>query len=169
MTVPARTRSGGTALILAIITAAGCTGDVTVVAPTADAPGPEFAAAMSEAIADEYRAEMTYEGVLSTLGQVRPFTSIIQAEVRHSQALASLFQRRGLPVPVNPWAPEDIPVYASISAACTAGVEAEIANAAIYDRYLALDLPSDARQVFQSNRDASVFNHLLAFQRCAGG
>lgn len=169
MTVPARFRSGGSALVLAIITTAGCTSDGTVVTPTADALSPEITAAMSEAIADEYRAEMTYEVVVSTLGQVPPFTNIIRAEVRHSQALASLFQRRGLAVPVNPWTPEDIQVYASISAACAAGVEAEIANAAIYDGYLALDLPFDVRQVFQNNRDASVFNHLPAFQRCAGG
>ena len=48
------------------------------------------------------------------------------------------------------------------------GVVAERENIAIYDRLLPLDLPVDVRQVFENNRAASLFNHLPAFERCAG-
>jgi hypothetical protein len=74
---------------------------------------------------------------------------------------------RGLTAPVNTWTLATVPHFATFPAACAAGVVAEQENIAIYDRYLGLDLPSDVRQVFESNRAASLFSHLPAFQRCA--
>jgi hypothetical protein len=123
-------------------------------------------AAMEEAIQDEYRAELIYERVLADFGPVRPFLNIVQAEVRHSESLARLFQARGLQVPVSKWSPDEIPGFPSVSDACKAGAEAEIENAKIYERYFDLELPADVRQVFENNRRASVENHLRAFQRC---
>lgn len=124
-------------------------------------------AAMTEAIADEYRAETVYEGVLADFGPLAPFTNVVGAEQRHSAALARLFESRGLPVPVNGWSIALVPHFPTIPAACSAGVTAERENIAIYDRYLVLEMPSDVRQVFESNRAASQFNHLPAFERCA--
>jgi hypothetical protein len=54
-----------------------------------------------------------------------------------------------------------------VPAACAAGVVAERENIAIYDRYVGLALPQDVRQVFESNRAASLNNHLPAFEQCA--
>lgn len=168
----------GVRLVLALATVAGvaaCSGSPTDVQPGEDDAQSLLAAtpaavlqAMGEAIRDEYRAEMTYEVVIDAFGAVRPFVNIINAEVRHSEALATLYGARGLPVPGNEWTAADIPAFATLASACETGVVAEIENAAIYDGYLSLDLPPDVRQVFQSNRDASVNNHLPAFQRCAG-
>lgn len=133
---------------------------------------PEFAqieamSAMEEAYLDELRAELIYLGVMADYGQVRPFSNIVNAEVRHSEAIARLYQTRGLALPSNPWQATDIPHFSSLTAACQAGVQAEIDNAAIYDRYLSLDLPQDVHRVFESNRVASLNNHLPAFQRCS--
>jgi hypothetical protein len=54
-----------------------------------------------------------------------------------------------------------------VTAACAAGVVAERENIALYDDLLKQDLPADVRQVFESNRSASLLAHLPAFQRCA--
>jgi hypothetical protein len=104
---------------------------------------------------------------MNDFGPVRPFSTIVNAEVRHSEAIAFLYESPGLAVPASIWAIEDVPAFPSVFAACQAGVEAELDNAAIYDRYLGLDLPWDVRQVFDSNRAASLNNHLPAFQRCS--
>ena len=124
-------------------------------------------AALEAAIQDEYKAELTYEKVIDVLGPVRPFYNIINAEERHSAAIATLYAKRGLAVPPSRWSAEEIPVFSSLSEACGAGVVAEIENAGIYDEYLSLSLPDDVRLVFDSNRAASVERHLPAFQRCS--
>jgi hypothetical protein len=123
--------------------------------------------AMEAAIQDEYRAELIYEKVIDDFGSVRPFTNIIYAEVRHSEALGRLYAARGLPIPVSRWSWDDVPGFSSLTDACQAGVVAEIENAGIYEEYLDLDLPSDVRVVFESNQRASLQNHLPAFERCS--
>ena len=52
----------------------------------------------------------------------------------------------------------------SLNEAYKAGVEAEIENIAMYERFLQQELPKDVRQVFESLKDASE-NHLRAFRR----
>lgn len=143
----------------------GCGEDPT--APTAEAEDQDILEAMEIAIQDEFRAELIYEKVVDDFGSVRPFANIVNAEVRHSDALAWLYTIRGLPVPESRWLPSDIPGFSSIPDACAAGVAAEIDNAEIYDRYLGLPLPPDVRTVFDSNRRASLENHLPAFERCS--
>ncbi len=123
-------------------------------------------AAMDAAIQDEYKAELTYEKVLETPGPVRPFFNIIYAEERHSAAIATLYAKRGIAVPLRRWSAGEIPAFASLSEACGAGVTAEIENAEIYDQYLGLSLPEDVKFVFESNRAASLERHLPAFMNC---
>ena len=100
-----RTRSGGyrsrmgvrVLLALAItFPATGCGEGAVGPEAAPDEVESEVLAAMTEAIQDEYRAEVIYLGVMDDFGEVRPFTNIVYAEVRHSDALALLFQARGL-------------------------------------------------------------------------
>ena len=156
--------------LFAAALAGGCSQDDRAAGPTPVAGGEltaDVRAAMTEAIGDEYRAEAIYQGVIDDFGAVTPFANIINAEVRHSLALARLFETRGLSVPLNTWTGGAVQRYPSVPAACAAGVVAERENIAIYDRHFALPLPSDVRQVFQNNRGASLHNHLPAFDRCA--
>ncbi len=124
-------------------------------------------AAMQATIQDEFRAELIYQRVLDKFGSVRPFENIINAEVRHSEAIARLYVTRGLPVPESQWAFDQIPTFPSIAEACRAGVQAEIENAEVYDRFFDSSLPADVRMVFENNRAASLDKHLPAFQRCS--
>lgn len=127
----------------------------------------ELRAALERGLQDEYRAETIYEGVVADFGQVAPFVNVIGAEQRHSAAIALMFTRRALPVPASAWTVATVPHFPTVTAACAAGVVAERENIALYDDLLKQDLPADVRQVFESNRSASLLAHLPAFQRCA--
>ena len=169
MFIKIRTRAvlGVGAVVLAAGLMACEEGSAAVVPDPQEVQEDAVLSAMIEAIQDEYRAELIYENVMEDFGPVRSFSKIINAEVRHSESLASLFVARGLPVPESQWSADQIPGFSTLSEACSAGVTAEIENAEIYDKYLGLDLPADVRLVFENNRRASIENHLRAFQRCA--
>ncbi len=122
--------------------------------------------ALHEALDDEYRARAIYGQVLADFGDVRPFSNIVEAETRHIEALRVLFARYGLSFPEDPW-PGKVERYASVREACAAGVEAEIANAALYDRLKASTRRPDILAVFGNLQAASQERHLPAFQRCA--
>ena len=143
----------------------GCGSDSSVVAP--ETGDETLLAAMEVAIQDEFRAELIYRGVLDDFGPVLPFNNIINAEVRHSQAIANLYAVRGLPAPPSRWTADDIPSFPTVTAACQAGVVAELENIEIYDQYLGLPFPEDVLRVFTNNRAASLQAHLPAFQRCS--
>jgi len=124
--------------------------------------------AMESTLQDEYHAEAIYRGVIEDFGAIWPFANIVRAEVQHAASIVQLFDNRGLEPPANLWGTHNVPRFDSVGAACAAAAQAEVDNVAIYDGPLALALPNDVRNVFQNNRDASLYNHLPAFQSCAG-
>lgn len=121
--------------------------------------------ALSEALQDEYRARATYRKVIERFGAVRPFVNIVHAEERHVAALVAQFRRLGATLPADTW-PERVSVPASVAQACADAVEAEIANAALYDRLLGQVTDARARSVLRRLQEASRGRHLPAFQRC---
>jgi hypothetical protein len=121
---------------------------------------------LNEALDDEYHAWATYDQVIADFGEVRPFSNIREAEARHIDALCTLFARYGLAVPENPW-PGKVARYASLQAACEAGVTAEIDNGEMYERLLGASLRPDIVTVLRNLQEASQQRHLAAFQRCA--
>lgn len=124
--------------------------------------------ALNDALDDEYHAWTTYDQVIADFGAVAPFSNIRDAEARHIEALLTLYTFYGLPVPANPW-PGKTPRYASLQAACEAGVAAEIANGEMYERLFAATERPDILVVFRNLQEASQQRHLPAFQRCAQG
>lgn len=130
-------------------------------------PDPELVLVLTEALQDEYHAEWAYQDVLDAFGNVKPFTSIHQAELNHIDAASKLFTKRGWNVPSSEWLDDDALVFASVTAACAAGVDAELANIAMYEKLLGGDLPDDVVKVFTKLMEASQDNHLPAFTKCA--
>ena len=120
---------------------------------------------LHEALDDEYHAWATYDQVIADFGEAPPFSNIREAESRHIEALCTLFARYGLAVPENPW-PEKVVRYASVQAACEAGITAEIANGEMYERLLGSSLRPDIVTVLRNLQEASQRRHLAAFQRC---
>ena len=139
-------------------------GGASLAPPVVDAA---LLAILNADIQDEYHAEAIYRGVLLDFGaDTRPFANIVVAEQWHAAAVAGLFSARGLAVPASLWSTMNVPRFTSLRAACAAAAQAEVENIALYDSQLGARLPDDVLRVIQSNRAASVNNHLPAFQRC---
>ena len=153
-------------LAAALVAALACTEDSTVVAPAYVTLTTPVAAAVDTAIQDEFRAEQIYLRVLVDHGNVLPFYNIVVAEQRHSTSLGAILERRGIGIPDSDWTLENVPRFATVTAACAAGVVAEQENIAMYDRLLLTELPNDVRNVFTNNRRASLDRHLPAFESC---
>lgn len=153
--------------LLAVSAAAACGRAATPTSPTSAALTADLQTALQRSLQDEYRAEAIYQGVVADFGQVLPFVNVLTAEERHSASIGRLFTLRGLSIPVSDWTVGNAPRFATVQAACVAGVAAERGNIALYDDLLRADLPADVRQVFTNNRHASVVSHLPAFERCS--
>jgi hypothetical protein len=121
--------------------------------------------ALCEALDDEYKARATYQAVIAAFGPVLPFANVIQSEQRHIDALLSLLAARGLPAIADPYA-SGLAAPSSIQEACSVGVEAEIENAALYDRLMDAAVgDEEVLWVFHALRRASAECHLPAFRR----
>lgn len=128
----------------------------------------EVESALQATLTDEHKAQITYQRILDDFGaDSRPFVNIKSAEIKHADAITTLMNRYEIEVPANTFKVEDMETFISIKDACALGVIAEEENIALYDSYLTLDLPADVRNVFESNRSASLNNHLPAFQNCS--
>lgn len=123
--------------------------------------------ALTKAIEDEYKAYTTYQGIIEKFGMVRPFSMIIRSEESHIASLKSLFDKYGIPIPVNSWA-NKIVLPVTLQLACQIGVDAEIANANLYrtDLLPAVSEYEDVTDVFTNLMNASEQKHLQAFERC---
>jgi hypothetical protein len=118
-----------------------------------------------EALNDEYKARAFYRMVINTFGPIRPFVNIVEAEDTHARALERLCERYGIPLPADDW-DRTLQPPASVPEACRAGVEGEIENIAMYDRFLKSTEIPDIRSLFQRLQARSRDAHLPAFQRC---
>lgn len=120
---------------------------------------------LNEALLDEYKARDNYQKIIDTFGPVRPFINIVKAEQTHIELLLPLYERYAIPLPPEP-DPARITAPESLLQACEMGVEAEMANIAMYDRLIAATALPDVVAVLQRLQAASRDHHLPAFQRC---
>ena len=118
-----------------------------------------------EALNDEYKARAFYRLVIRRFGPIQPFVNIVEAEDTHARALEGLCARYGIPLPADDW-DRALQPPASVLEACQAGVEGEIENIAMYDRFLKDTNIPDIRALFQRLQARSRDAHLPAFQRC---
>ncbi|WP_246218423.1 hypothetical protein [Litoribacterium kuwaitense] len=92
--------------------------------------------------------------MISTFSPVRTFTKIKEAELRHINALLPLFERYEAPIPEDT-SQSLVTTPETLKAAYPAGVQGELDNFAMYERFLSMDLPLDVRTVFTQVRDSS--------------
>ena len=114
---------------------------------------------LTAAINDEYRARDTYQGIIDTFGNVRPFVNIKKSEEQHIRLLVGLYNTYGIPVP--PDTVGGLATPATVAAACSLGVQAEIANADMYVGLLA------GTTSYPDVQDVSLYQHLPAFENCS--
>ena len=123
------------------------------------------AQALARAIQEEFGAQALYESVVGTFGSLVPFNAIAQSEVQHAAALVNLANKYGVAVPEFPTG-DTLPTFATLAEACQAGVDAEIADAALYDELMAVTTHSDLLRVYTNLQNASLNKHLPAFEAC---
>lgn len=133
----------------------------TALTPLSDAE----AQALQKAILEEYGAFNLYTAVNAQFGSTIPFSYIVRSEQQHINALVRQAQKYGLAVPENPGLANP-PVFATLAEACQAGVDAEIADAALYDELKLVTTHADLLQVYDRLQKASLDSHLPAFQLC---
>jgi len=124
-------------------------------------------AMLTFALQDEYLARGEYQKTMDKFGQRRPFVNIVKAEAQHISWLVPLFEKYGVALPQDRGL-ELAQVPETFAAALQTGVDAEIANIDMYERFLSRELPSDVRAVFEHLHTGSR-NHLAAFQGGRGG
>ncbi len=121
--------------------------------------------ALQKSILEEYGALNLYQGAIDQFGSVYPFSVIVRSEQQHVKALVRQAEKYGVEVPANPGLAVE-PAFASLAEACQAGVDAEIADAALYDELKLVVPHSDIVSVFDKLQSASLNSHLQAFQTC---
>jgi hypothetical protein len=127
----------------------------------------DVAAAMMAGLMDEYNAYALYQAVIDQFGEVAPFVNIQAAEAQHIAIHQLMFERYGLEIP-EPTVLNPAPVFDNMQAACEMAVDAELANMSLYDDWLiTVQNYPDLVQVFTALSNASQYNHLPAFERCA--
>ena len=118
---------------------------------------------LTYAIQDEFLARAEYEHIINKYGDVKPFSNIIKAEESHIEMLKPLFSKYNFPIPVDN-AKDHLITPTDIKESLKTGVQAEIDNIAMYERFLKEPLEADVKSVFTELLNASK-NHLDAFQK----
>jgi hypothetical protein len=136
-------------------------------ASTVEEPSLDLESMIVLALEDEYHAKATYEVIIEQYGEITPFTNIVQAEETHIQLLLPLFESYDITLP-EALDKDTLDVPSSIDALLQIGIDAEIANIALYEAFLETDLPADVQIVFQKLMAASE-NHLNAFTKALQG
>jgi len=123
---------------------------------------------LTYALEDEYTAHAEYAAVIAQFGAVKPFTSIIKAEETHIDSLKKIFTGRKIAIPSDEGTRHTI-IPQTLLQANQTGVQAEIDNIAMYERFLKepainSNENADIKAVFVNLKNASE-KHLQAFQR----
>ena len=114
----------------------------------------------------EYAAAASYLAVLDKYGEVEPYATIYEAELRHASALTRQLERLGVIVPENPYLGK-IQAPADLTTAAQAWAEGEVLNVALYDELIAQTDNTQILKVLNNLRRASLESHLPAFELAA--
>lgn len=114
---------------------------------------------------DEKMALAEYEMIMDKFNISNPFANIIESEKTHKALLLDLYKKYNFEVPDFDGS-DHLVIPESLETTFSVGVEAEIKNIAMYEKFLTYDLNDDVRAVFIELRDGSI-NHLAAFKRQA--
>lgn len=113
---------------------------------------------------DEYLAREEYDIALKTLGEnEKPFNGIISSEDVHIKWLKELLTKYGYPIPEDE-SKKYIQAPKDIIEAANHGIQAEIDNIEMYDKFLLEDIPEDVKIIFTKLRDASK-GHLFVLRK----
>lgn len=114
----------------------------------------------------EYAAYAMYTAVIDKYGQVEPYVTIREAELRHINALTRQLNQLGVDVPANPYLDSAV-APDNLSQAAKAWALGEQDNVLLYDELMKATTDSQAQRVFTNLRRASLEVHLPMFELAA--
>lgn len=115
------------------------------------------------AVQDEYLAHGEYMAIMDKFGRSNPYANIARSEETHLAMLEKIFVSYNLEFPADSSA-DHLLIPDSLLSAAKTGVQAEIDNIAMYEKFLTYDLPDGIADVFTALMKGSE-SHLLAFQK----
>ncbi len=118
---------------------------------------------LTYAVQDEYLARGEYIAIMDEFGEQKPYSNIVRSEESHLEFLRDVYLSYNLAFPEDISANHIIVPQDLLEAAKT-GVQAEIDNIAMYEKFLEYDLPENVSEVFEALKKGSD-SHLLAFQK----
>lgn len=122
-------------------------------------------AGLQAAIVEEYMAYNTYAEIIDEYGQVVPFSRIVNAEQKHTNALLRLADYYSVAVPENNGQTFDFS-YTTLAEACQVGVEIEKADGADLQQLISETDNPNLIKVYTNLMNASLNKHLVAFEAC---
>lgn len=115
------------------------------------------------AVQDEYLALNEYIKIMEIFGEQKPYTNISNSERTHLSFLEEVYDSYNLEFPEDS-SQQHVVVPSSLLEAAKTGVQAEIDNIEMYDKFLSYDLPENIQTVFLALKAGSE-SHLLAFEK----
>jgi len=115
------------------------------------------------AVEDEYLAHGEYLEIIDLFGAERPYTNIARSEEMHLSFLKEVYASYDMPFPEDQ-SEAHLIVPENLLEAARTGVQAEIDNIAMYEKFMSYDLPENIYNVFDALKKGSD-SHLLAFQK----
>lgn len=103
--------------------------------------------------------------MISQLENVYPFSQVVLSEHLHINVLVRQADQYGVTVPENPGLAAQ-PIFVTLAQSWQAGVNAEIADAALYNTLKPVTTHADLLHVFYNLQFTSLNNHLPTFQIC---
>lgn len=118
---------------------------------------------LTYAVQDEYLAHGEYAAIIEEFGNRNPYVNIMRSEEVHLSLLEDVYDTYGLEFPEDSSA-DHLIIPEDLLEAAETGVQAEIDNIAMYEKFLSYELPDNLVEAFTALRDASK-SHLIAFQK----
>ncbi|MBF7096270.1 ferritin-like domain-containing protein [Alkalibacter mobilis] len=115
------------------------------------------------AVQDEYLAHGEYDAIINEFGNRNPYANIMRSEETHLSFLEEVYDSYNLDFPEDT-SGEHLVIPKDLLEAAQTGVQAEIDNIAMYEKFLTFDLPDNIEQVFTALKNGSE-SHLAAFQK----
>jgi len=115
------------------------------------------------AVQDEYLARGEYLAIMEKFGSQKPYLNIVRSEETHLAYLEEVYTAYDLEFP-DDTSKDHLIIPQDLLEAAQTGVQAEIDNIAMYEKFMTYDLPENIYNVFDALKRGSD-SHLLAFQK----
>lgn len=115
------------------------------------------------AVQAEYLARGEYLAIIEEFGAQTPYSNIVRSEETHLSYLEDVYTSYDLDFPEDT-SKDHLIVPEDLLEAAKTGVQAEIDNIAMYEKFMTYDLPENIYNVFDALKKGSD-SHLMAFQK----